>query len=182
MLAAHMDEIGFMVTNIDDNGFIRFHTLGGFDPKTLTAQRVVIHGKKSVIGVMGSKPIHLMKSEERKTELQIEDFFIDTGMSGEEVKKIIAVGDPITRERELIEMGNCINCKSLDNRISVYVLIEVLKTLKEPQTDVYAIFTVQEELGLRGAQVASHQIDPDFGLAIDTTTVSYTHLTLPTKA
>ena len=66
MLAAHMDEIGFMVTNIDDNGFIRFHTLGGFDPKTLTAQRVVIHGKKSVIGVMGSKPIHLMKSEERK--------------------------------------------------------------------------------------------------------------------
>ena len=182
MLAAHMDEIGFMVTNIDDNGFIRFHTLGGFDPKTLTAQRVVIHGQKSVIGVMGSKPIHLMKSEERKTELQIEDFFIDTGMSGEEVKKIIAVGDPITRERELIEMGNCINCKSLDNRISVYVLIEVLKTLKEPQTDVYAIFTVQEELGLRGAQVASHQIDPDFGLAIDTTTVSYTHLTLPTKA
>ena len=66
-------------------------------------------------------------------------------------------------------MGNCINCKSLDNRISVYALIEVLKTLKEPQTDVYAIFTVQEELGLRGAQVVSHQIDPDFGLAIDTT-------------
>ena len=169
MLAAHMDEIGFMVTNIDDNGFIRFHTLGGFDPKTLTAQRVVIHGQKSVIGVMGSKPIHLMKLEERKKELQIEDFFIDTGMSVAEVKKIIAVGDPITRERELIEMGNCINCKSLDNRISVYVLIEVLKQLEEPQTDVYVIFTVQEELGLRGAQVASHHIDPDFGLAIDTT-------------
>ena len=169
MLAAHMDEIGFIVTNIDDNGFIRFHTLGGFDPKTLTAQRVAIHGQKSVIGVMGSKPIHLMKSEERKKELQIEDFFIDTGMSVAEVKKIIAVGDPITRERELIEMGNCINCKSLDNRISVYVLIEVLKQLNEPQIDVYVIFTVQEELGLRGAQVASHYIDPDFGLAIDTT-------------
>ena len=87
MLAAHMDEIGFIVTNIDDNGFIRFHTLGGFDPKTLTAQRVAIHGQKSVIGVMGSKPIHLMKSEERKKELQIEDFFIDTGMSVAEVKK-----------------------------------------------------------------------------------------------
>ena len=169
MLAAHMDEIGFMVTHIDDNGFIRFHTLGGFDPKTLTAQRVVIHGQKAIIGVMGSKPIHLMKPEERNRGVQIEDFFIDTGMAGTEVKKNIAVGDPITRERELIEMGNCINCKSLDNRISVYVLIEVLKQLKNPQIDVYAVFTVQEEVGLRGAQVASHHIDPDYGLAIDTT-------------
>ena len=169
MIAAHMDEIGFMVTHIDDNGFIRFHTLGGFDPKTLTAQRVVIHGKKEVIGVMGSKPIHLMKLEEKEKGPQIEDFIIDTGMSGSEVKNIIAVGDPITRERGLIEMGDCINCKSLDNRISVYVLIEVLKQLKRPQTDVYAVFTVQEEVGLRGAQVASHHIDPDFGLAIDTT-------------
>ena len=169
MLAAHMDEIGFIVTHIDDNGFIRFHTLGGFDPKTLTAQRVIIHGKEDIIGVMGSKPIHVMKPEERTKTVHVEDFFIDTGRKADEVKSLISVGDPITRERELIEMGDCINCKSLDNRISVYVLIEVLKQIKAHEVDIYAVFTVQEEVGLRGAMVAAHQINPDFGLAIDTT-------------
>jgi endoglucanase len=169
MLAAHMDEIGFIVKHIDDKGFVRFHTLGGFDPKTLTAQRVILHGKEDIIGVMGTKPIHLMKAEERNKSVQIDDFFIDTGRSREELEKIISVGDPITRERELIEMGQCINCKSLDNRISVYVLIEVLKHLKQTDVEVHAVFTVQEEVGIRGAQVAAHQINPDFGIAIDTT-------------
>jgi putative aminopeptidase FrvX len=169
MLAAHMDEIGFMVTHIDDKGFVRFHTLGGFDPKTLTAQRVIIHGREDVVGVMGSKPIHVMKPEERNKPVKLEDFFIDTGRSVEEMKELVAVGDPITRERQLIEMGECINCKSLDNRISVYVLMEVLRQLKQPDVDVYAVFTVQEEVGIRGAQVAAHQINPDFGIGIDTT-------------
>jgi endoglucanase len=169
MLAAHMDEIGFIVTHIDENGFIRFHPLGGFDPKTLTAQRVLIHGKETITGVMGSKPIHLMKQEERSKQVKIEDFFIDTGLSAEKVKEIISIGDPITRERELIEMGDCVNCKSLDNRVSVFVLIEVLKLLQPSEVEVHAVFTVQEEVGLRGAQVAAHQINPHFGLAIDTT-------------
>jgi len=171
MLAAHMDEIGFIVKHIDDQGFIRFLPIGGFDPKTLTAQRVVIHGKKNIIGVMGSKPIHIMKSEEKNKAVEIESFFIDTGMSKDEVEKYIFVGDPITRERELIEMGDCVNGKSLDNRVSVYVLIECLKNLykKELPYDVYAVFTVQEEVGLRGAQVASQEINPDFGIVIDTT-------------
>ena len=115
MLAAHMDEIGFIVKHIDDQGFVRFHPLGGFDPKTLTAQRVVIHGTQDVVGVMGTKPIHVMKPEEKKKTVEIDDFFIDTGMPAEEVRKHVSVGDPITRERELIEMGQCINCKSLDN-------------------------------------------------------------------
>ncbi|MGA0233787.1 MAG: M42 family metallopeptidase, partial [Saprospiraceae bacterium] len=169
MLAAHMDEIGFIVTHIDENGFIRFHTLGGFDPKTLTAQRVIIHGKENIIGVMGSKPIHVMKPEERTKPVKIEDYFIDTGRTAEEVRELVSIGDPITRERQLIEMGDCINCKSLDNRISVYVLIEVLRQLKNSDVEVYAVFTVQEEVGIRGAQVAAHQINPDFGIGIDTT-------------
>ncbi len=169
MLAAHLDEIGFMVTHIDDQGFIRFHTLGGFDPKTLTAQRVIIHGKEDVIGVLGTKPIHVMSPEERNKVVKTQDFFIDCGMPKEEIEKVISIGDPITRERDLIEMGNCVNSKSLDNRVSVYVLIEVLKQLKETDVDVYAVFTVQEEVGIRGAQVAAHQINPDFGIAIDTT-------------
>ncbi|WNB17330.1 M42 family metallopeptidase [Marivirga arenosa] len=169
MVAAHMDEIGFMVTHIDDNGFLRFTTLGGFDPKTLTAQRVIVHGKKDVIGVMGSKPIHVMTPEERNKVSKTTDYFIDLGMKKEEVEKIVSVGDTVTRERELIEMGDCVNCKSIDNRVSVFVLIEALKTLKDHPYDVYAVFTVQEEVGLRGANVASHKINPDFGIALDTT-------------
>ena len=90
-------------------------------------------------------------------------------MSKEEVEKIVEIGNPITRQRELIEMGDCVNCKSIDNRVSVYILVEALKKLKETPYDFYAVFTVQEEVGLRGANVASHHIDPDFGLALDTT-------------
>lgn len=171
MLAAHMDEIGFIVSHIDDNGFLRFHPLGGFDPKTLTAQRVIVHGKKDLVGVMGSKPIHVMKPEERKKSVEISDFFIDLGMSKEEVEKHISIGNPVTRERELIEMGDCVNGKSLDNRVSVFVLLEALRGLKgkELPYDTYAVFTVQEEVGIRGAQVAAQEIQPDFGFAIDTT-------------
>ncbi|WP_375578425.1 M42 family metallopeptidase [Marivirga tractuosa] len=169
MVAAHMDEIGFMVTHIDDNGFLRFTTLGGFDPKTLTAQRVIVHGKKDVIGVMGSKPIHVMSTEERNKVSKTTDYFIDLGMDKKEVEKIVSVGDAVTRERGLIEMGDCVNCKSIDNRVSVFVLVEALKTLRDHPYDVYAVFTVQEEVGLRGANVASHKINPDFGIALDTT-------------
>ena len=121
MAAAHMDEIGFVVTHITDEGFLKFHTLGGFDPKTLTAQRVIIHGQKDVIGVMGSKPIHLMNNEDKKSTPKTSDYFIDLGMKKEDVQKLISIGDSITRERGLIEMGDCINCKSLDNRIAVFI-------------------------------------------------------------
>lgn len=170
MAAAHMDEIGFMVQHIDKEGFIRFVPLGGFDPKTLTSQRVVVHGKKDLIGVMGSKPIHIMTDEEKKKVPELKDYFIDLGMKKEEVEKYVEVGDPITRERELIEMGDCVNGKSLDNRVSVYILIEVLKSLKNKEIpyDFYGVFTVQEEVGLRGAQVATLDIQPDFGFAVDT--------------
>lgn len=169
MVAAHMDEIGFIVTHIEDSGFLRFHTLGGFDPKTLTAQRVVVHGTRDIVGVMGSKPIHVMSQEERNKLPKTTDYFIDLGMEKEAVEQLVKVGDPVTRQRALIEMGDCVNCKSLDNRVSVFILIAALKRLKEVPYDVYGVFTVQEEVGLRGAQVAAHQINPDFALAIDTT-------------
>ena len=169
MIAAHMDEIGFMVTHIDEKGFIYFHTLGGFDPKTLTAQRVIIHGKKDIVGVMGSKPIHLMNAADRAKVPTIKDFFIDTGRTKKELEKLVSVGDTITRERKMIEMGDCLNCKSLDNRVSVFILIETLKELKNPPYDVYAVFTVQEEIGIRGANVSSMDINPDFGFGLDTT-------------
>ena len=169
MVAAHMDEIGFIVTHIDDNGFIRFHPLGGFDPKTLTAQRVIVHGTQDMIGVMGSKPIHVMSPEEKNKLPKLTDYFIDMGMSKSEVLKYISVGDPITRDRELIEMGECVNCKSIDNRVAVFILLEALRTMSDIPYDLYATFTVQEEVGLRGAHVAAHAINPDFGIALDTT-------------
>jgi tetrahedral aminopeptidase len=169
MIAAHMDEIGFIVTSIDDRGFLHFIPLGGFDPKTLTAQRVIVHGRKDVIGVMGSKPIHMMSPEERNKVVPIGDYFIDLGLPKKEVEKLVRVGDTVTRERALIEMGNCVNCKSLDNRVSVYILIEMLRTLIKPAYDTYAVFTVQEEVGLRGVQASALAINPDFGFGLDTT-------------
>ncbi|PCJ58513.1 MAG: endoglucanase [Planctomycetota bacterium] len=169
MIGAHMDEIGFIVTHIDDNGFLRFHTLGGFDPKTLTAQRVIVHGTKDIIGVMGSKPIHVMTAEERTKMPKTTDYFIDLGMPKKEVEKIVTIGNPITRQRELIEMGNCVNCKSIDNRVSVFILIETLRLLKDVPYDVYGVFTVQEEVGIRGANAATLAVQPDFGFGLDTT-------------
>ncbi|GHC41010.1 M42 family metallopeptidase [Roseibacillus persicicus] len=171
MAAAHMDEIGFIVTHIDDKGFVRFNPLGGFDPKTLSAQRVIIHGREDVIGVMGSKPIHIMSPEERGKNVKLTDFFIDLGLPKSEVVKLVEVGDSITRERKLIEMGECVNVKSLDNRASVFLLVEALRNLqdKTPTYDFYAVFTVQEEVGLRGANASALEIQPDFGFGLDTT-------------
>jgi putative aminopeptidase FrvX len=173
MAAAHMDEIGFIVTHIDDKGFVRFNPVGGFDPKTLTSQRVIIHGRKDIMGVMGSKPVHIMSPDEKHKAVKITDFFIDTGMGKKDVDKIVAVGDFVTRHSPLIELGDCVNVKSLDNRASVFVLIETLRELKKakrkPAYDFYAVFTVQEEVGLRGAQASALQIQPDFGFGLDTT-------------
>lgn len=169
MIAAHMDEIGFIVTHVDDRGFLRFIPLGGFDPKTLTAQRVIVHGKKDFIGVMGSKPIHIMSPEERTKNVKIDDFFIDLGLPREEVIKYIEPGAVVTRDRELIEMGDMVNCKSLDNRVSVFILIEMLKEIGDVPYDTYAVFTVQEEVGIRGVGASTLQIQPDFAFGLDTT-------------
>lgn len=171
MASAHMDEIGFIVTHVDDRGFLRFTPLGGFDPKTLTSQRVIVHGKKPLLGVMGSKPVHLMSPGEREKAVAIKDFFIDLGLPGEEVKKLVSVGDVVTRDRELAELGDCVNCKSLDNRICVYILLETLRALRKvklSQTFV-AVFSVQEEVGLRGANAATLKVQPDFAFGLDTT-------------
>jgi putative aminopeptidase FrvX len=171
MIGAHMDEISFIVTHIEEGGFIRFHTLGGFDPKTLTAQRVIVHGKEDIMGCMGCKPIHLLSAAERGKPLGIKDYFIDTGLSQEQVEKLVKVGDPITRERELIVMGDCVNSKSLDNRLAVYMLFEAFRELKDTPVpyDVYGVFTVQEEIGIRGASVAAQKVNPHFGFGIDVT-------------
>ncbi|WNJ16232.1 M42 family metallopeptidase [Pontibacter sp. G13] len=169
LVAAHMDEISFIITHIDPDGFAKFHTLGGFDPKTLTSQRVIVHGKEDVLGVIGSKPIHLMSPEERQKAPKLKDYFIDFGMSADRVKALVQIGDKVTRERDLVELGDCVSTKSLDNRISVFILIETLKRMATPAVDFYAVFTVQEEVGLRGATTVTRKINPDFGFGLDTT-------------
>ncbi|MDO8840921.1 MAG: M42 family metallopeptidase [Methanocalculus sp.] len=172
MLAAHMDEIGCMVQYIDDKGFIRFITLGGWFMPALYAQRVILHGKKGqIIGVLGGKPPHMMKDEDRKKELKQEELFIDIGASSaEDVANLgIEIGTPITIDRELKELaGGRLTGKAFDNRVGCAMLIETLKKLDSPHT-IYAVFTVQEEVGLKGAKTSAYAINPDCAIATDVT-------------
>jgi len=173
MIAAHMDEIGFMVSFIDKEGFLRFVPVGGFDPKTLIAQRVVVHGRKDIGGVIGSKPIHILEEEERKKVPKIKDLFIDVGLKKDEVSKIVKPGDFVTLDRNFKEFNNkIITAKALDDRAGVYVMIESLKRVKDCEVDIYAVATVQEEVGLRGAIVSSFSVEPDAGIALDVTIAS----------
>ena len=172
MLAAHMDEIGLMVKYIDDRGFIRFVTLGGWYGPTLYSQRVIFHTAKGPLyGVIGGKPPHMMDEEERKKGVKIEDMFIDVGASKrEEVEKLgIEIGTPITIDREFTELaGERVTGKAFDNRAGVAMLIKTMKEVKSPLT-IFAVFTVQEEVGLKGARTSAYALDPDCAIATDVT-------------
>jgi endoglucanase len=173
MLDAHMDEIGLMVKHIDKKGFIRFTTLGGFFDQTLLNQRVVVHTRKGeVLGVIGSKPPHLMKEEERKKVVKAENMFIDVGAGdAEEVKKLgVRVGDYITFDRSFAELaGELVTGKAFDNRIGCYAMVEIMRRLSV-DAEVYAVATVQEEVGLKGARTAAYKIYPDIAIVLDVTT------------
>ena len=171
MLSAHLDEIGFMVTQVTEQGFLRMIPLGGFDAKTLSAQRVIVHGREDLVGVLGCKPIHLMTAEERRKPPKLEDFYIDVGLGADRVRELVRPGDVVTRERTLEMLGDLITCKSLDNRAGLWVMIEAMRLLDGEATEceILAAATVQEEVGLRGARVATARLRPQLGLAIDIT-------------
>ena len=169
MLSAHMDEIGFMVTHVEDGGFLRLIPLGGFDPKTLTAQRVIVHGREDLLGVLGTKPVHLMSDEEKRKAPALDDYFVDLGLPVERVRELVRAGDVVTRERAMARLGDLVTCKSLDNRAGLYVMIEAFRALGEHDCEVVAVASVQEEVGLRGARVATARVRPRIGLAIDIT-------------
>lgn len=174
MIAAHMDEIGFMVKHIDDMGFISFETVGGFDPRSLGSQRVKIHSTGGdYVGVIGIKPPHITPQEEKDKALKVEDLRIDLGINTkEEVEKLgIKIGDPITRDITFTTLGkdNIVSCKSFDNRAGCVILIEILKKIKNPDYTLYGVFTTQEEVGLRGAKTASYGLDIDFAIIVDST-------------
>ena len=170
VISAHMDEIGFLVSHIDQEGFLRFKTLGGFDPKTLCSQRVVLYDEKEQIpAVIGTKPIHSMKASERKQVPELDTFYIDTGLDRKTIDKKISVGMPVSRLGPCTRMGDLVVSKSLDNRVCVHLLVEMLRRLKTPAFDTYALFSVQEEVGIRGAMVASASLKPDVGIGLDVT-------------
>lgn len=169
MIAAHMDEISFIVKSIHKDGFIYFHPLGGFDPRVLVAQRVKVYGKRVLDGIIGIKPTHFTTPEERQKVTPLEDLFIDLGLPVEEVKELVRIGDCITLERELIEIGNFYCGKTLDDRVGVYAMIRAFRDFSASDDDIYAVATVQEEIGVRGAIAASFGLAPDIGIALDIT-------------
>jgi endoglucanase len=172
MLAAHMDEIGLMVKYIDEKGFIRFVALGGWYGPTLYNQRVVLHAAEGpVYGVIGGKPPHMMDEDERKKGVKIDDMFIDVGATNrDEIEHLgIEVGTPITIDREFRELANSrVTGKAFDNRAGVAMLIKTMQTVKSPLT-IYGVFTVQEEVGLKGARTSAYTIEPDIAIATDVT-------------
>ena len=162
MLAAHMDEIGVMVTHIDDKGFLRFYPVGGLSPFTLLGNRVRF--ENGTVGVFGAEKLDNPK------DLALNKLFIDIGASDKvEAGAKVAIGDIAIIEREFCDLGKRMIAKAMDNRIACAVLIEALKIAKDLKYDVYAVFTSQEEVGLRGARVAAYGIAPDLGIAIDVT-------------
>lgn len=170
MIAAHMDEIGLMVKDIEENGFIRFTNVGGIDPRTIIGQEVIVHGIKDLFGVVGSKPPHLQEPSERDMAVKLEDMIIDVGYPKEEVEKLVNIGDTITIRRNIKNLlGSRIAGKSLDDRAGVAALFECMKELRNTkhEADIYFVTTVQEEVSMAGALVSSYKIHPDIGIAVD---------------
>lgn len=170
MIEAHMDEIGLMINDIDKRGFLSFVAVGGVDGRILPSSEVTVHGKKNLSGVIGSKPPHLQKRDEKDKATKIEDMYIDLGMSYDEAIKYVSVGDSVTFQNGAGKLGdNQFSGKTLDDRAGVAALIKTMEKLSKVKTDVdvYAVVSVQEEVGLRGAKTAAYGVNPTLAIAVD---------------
>ncbi len=166
LLSAHMDEVGFIVTDITDEGYLKFDTVGGIDSRILISKRVTVNGHKGVIGL---KPIHLTTKEERKKTPKTDELFVDIGCNSKaEAERIVTKGDYFGFDSDYVEFGNMIKAKALDDRLGCAIMIDILKC--EWDVNLVCTFTVQEEVGLRGARVAVYGINPDYALVIEGTT------------
>jgi len=172
MIEAHADEIGLMVKQVDEKGFLRFIRIGGWFDQTLLNQRVIIHTRSGpVTGVIGCKPPHVMKEEERKKVIEGKDMFIDIGCTSQkEAEDLgILVGTPVSIDRTFATLqGDRVTGKAFDNRAGLVAVIEALKRTKS-KSAIYAVATVQEEVGLKGARVAAFGLEPDVAIAADVT-------------
>lgn len=170
LVAAHMDEIGFMIRHVDEEGFLELDPLGGWDPRVLKAQRVTVHTEtRTIPGVIGSAPPHTMEESELEGKDEVEDVRVDLGMPAEQVTERVDVGDIVTTRATTERMGHHVVGKALDNRVSVFALVEAARALSDPSVTVHFVATVQEEVGLRGARAVGIDLNPDLGLALDTT-------------
>ncbi len=172
MLAGHCDEIGLMVTYVNEKGFVYFSAIGGVDANLLPGARLIVHGEKGpVLGVVGRKPIHLMSADDRKAGVKMESLFLDIGAKDKkDALKRVAVGDPITFERGLHLLPNDLAVSAgFDDKIGAFVVTETMRLLQRRsfKAAVFGVSTVQEEIGLRGARTSAFGIDPDVGIAID---------------
>lgn len=162
MLSAHMDEIGLIITHIDENGFLRFSNIGGVSHSLSHGQRVQF--KDGTTGFISSEPL------EEKEDLKLEKLFIDIGVKNkEEAEKRVSIGDVVSFYGPLVINNNRGISKAMDNRISCFILIEIIKRIKRNNNNIYFVFTVQEELGIRGAKTSAYRINPDVGIAVDVT-------------
>ncbi len=174
MFAGHCDQIGLLVTQIDENGFIYTQTIGGWDPQQLVGQRMTVWTKGGPIpAVIARKPIHLLTDEERKQVVKEKDLWLDIGAKKkEEAAELIRIGDPVTLELGYQPMrNNLANSPAMDNKCGLWVVIEALRRIgRRPlKCSLYAVSTVQEEIGLRGAKTSAYGIDPQVGVAVDVT-------------
>jgi len=173
MLAAHMDEIGLLVKNISRQGFLQFMKIGGIDDRILLAQKVMVHTEKGPLhGIIGSKPPHIQKEDERKKIVTYDELFVDIGAENqEEAKKMgVKIGDPIGFDIKYAKVGKDIVIgKAFDDRVGCAVIVEAMKRLEKAECTIYAVGTVQEEVGLRGATTAAFGIYPDVAIALDVT-------------
>jgi endoglucanase len=171
MLAAHMDEIGLIVSELEE-GFIHFQKVGGFDDRVLLGQEVLVHGREALLGIIGARPPHVLPRDQREKPIPYDKLRIDVGLSPDELPNLVRVGDLITMNRELIELqSDLVSGKALDNRASVAAVALCLKELSRirHRWDVYAVATVQEEVGVKGAITSAYGLQPDIGIAIDAT-------------
>lgn len=173
LVAAHMDQIGFYVSHVDDEGFVRLLKLGHHDARVLAGQQVTLCSSRGgdLEGVVMARfdPPHMTTPEERRRAPGLDELFVDLGLPAETVRGAVRVGDPVTLRPNFLDLGGRITSAALDNRVGCWLLIELLRRLERPRHHVYAVFTVQEEVGLRGAGPASYGIDPDLGIALDVT-------------
>lgn len=174
MLAGHCDQIGMMTKYIDDNGYIFFAQIGGIDPSVLPGSRVVVHSKHGPVdGVIGRKPVHVLKPEERGAKTELREMWVDIGTKNKkETEQVVTVGDPITFRLEMVHLaGDLVTSPAFDNKCGTFVVMEVLRrcSIKKLKCALFAVSTVQEEVGLRGAKTSCYGIDPKVGIAVDVT-------------
>jgi endoglucanase len=170
VVAAHMDEIGFMVRHVSDDGFVELDALGGWDARVLKAQRVTIHTDDGdVPGLLGSVPPHTLDEEDLEKTPEVEDLAVDLGVDAEEANELVSRGDLVTMDQSTERVGDTVTGKALDDRVCLFTMIEAARRLDDPEVTVHFAATAQEEVGIRGAQALGVDLDPDLAIALDVT-------------